>query len=95
MPRLLDNTVASDERIFDGVICFGGEDWWYHNRGHYDIRMMRQLSKHVPVLYVNSLGMRAPDPREGAMFFRRILRKLGSFRRSSPRTQPRESTQRS
>jgi len=81
MPRLLDNTVASDERIFDGVICFGGEDWWYHNRGHYDIRMMRQLSKHVPVLYVNSLGMRAPDPREGAMFFRRILRKLGSFRR--------------
>ncbi len=81
MPRLLDIAVASDERIFDGVICFGGEDWWYHNRGHYDIRMMRQLSNYVPVLYMNSLGMRAPDPREGAMFFRRILRKLGSFRR--------------
>ena len=81
MPRLLEIAVDSDERIFDGVICFGGEDWWYHNRGHYDIQMMRELSKYVPVLYVNSLGMRAPDPREGAMFFRRVVRKFGSFNR--------------
>ena len=81
MPRLRENEMASDQQIFDGVICFGGEDWWYHNRGHYDIRMMRQLSKYVPVLYVNSLGMRAPDPREGTMFVRRVLRKLASFRR--------------
>src|SRR4051812_19988359 len=28
------------ERTFDGVICFGGGDWWYHNRGHYDMQMM-------------------------------------------------------
>ncbi|MCH8259180.1 MAG: glycosyltransferase [Planctomycetes bacterium] len=81
MPRLLEQPVASGERIFDGIICFGGEDWWYHNRGHYDIRMMRELSKRVPVLYVNSLGMRAPNPREGAMFVRRVLRKLASLRR--------------
>ena len=65
----------------DGVICFGGLDWWYHNRGHYDLQMMRELSKTVPVLYVNSLGMRTPRLNEGAMFFRRVIRKLRSFAR--------------
>ncbi|MEE9129309.1 MAG: hypothetical protein V3T84_04775, partial [Phycisphaerales bacterium] len=81
MSRQPEQRAASARRLFDGVICFGGEDWWYHNRGHYDIRMMRELSKRVPVLYVNSLGMRAPDPREGAMFLRRVLRKFASLRR--------------
>lgn len=66
---------------FDGIICFGGEDWWYHNRGHYDMQMMRELSKRVPVLYVNSIGMRVPRVGEGAMFARRVLRKLKSLRR--------------
>ena len=47
-------------RLCDGVICFGGEDWWYHNRGHFDMQMMRELSRRVPVLYVNSIGMRVP-----------------------------------
>lgn len=66
---------------FDGIICFGGEDWWYHNRGHYDMQMMRELSKRVPVLYVNSIGMRVPRVGEGAMFAKRVLRKLKSLRR--------------
>jgi glycosyltransferase involved in cell wall biosynthesis len=68
-------------RRFDGIICFGGEDWWYHNRGHYDMQMMRRLGAHVPVLYVNSIGMRTPSPVEGRMFLRRIGRKLRSIRR--------------
>lgn len=66
---------------FDGIICFGGEDWWYHNRGHYDMQMMRELSKVVPVLYINSIGMRVPSVGEGAMFAKRIGRKLKSLRR--------------
>ncbi len=74
-------TTAPARREFDGVICFGGEDWWYHNRGHYDMQMMRELSAHVPVLYVNSIGMRVPKLGEGGMFFKRVLRKLKSFRR--------------
>ncbi|MBT8485800.1 MAG: glycosyltransferase [Phycisphaerales bacterium] len=65
----------------DGVICFGGEDWWYHNRGHYDMQMMQRLAGTLPVLYVNSIGMRLPTPREGPMFFRRVRRKLRSMRR--------------
>jgi len=68
-------------RTFDGVICFGGVDWWYHNRGHYDLQMMRELSAHVPVLYVNSIGMRVPRPGGGSMFLKRVRRKLASFSR--------------
>ena len=74
-------TAAAPVRRFDGIICFGGEDWWYHNRGHYDMQMMRRLSAHVPVLYVNSIGMRTPSPAEGRMFLHRIGRKLRSVRR--------------
>ncbi|MBK7405907.1 MAG: glycosyltransferase [Phycisphaerales bacterium] len=68
-------------RQFDGVICFGGEDWWYHNRGHFDMQMMRELSRVVPVLYVNSIGMRVPRVGEGSMFLKRVLRKLKSLKR--------------
>ncbi|MEH6475014.1 MAG: glycosyltransferase [Sneathiella sp.] len=67
------------QNSFDGVICFGGVDWWYHNRGHYDLQMMREFSEKVPVLYVNSIGMRPPNIVEGAMFFTRIRRKLKSL----------------
>ena len=68
-------------RWFDGVICFGGGDWWYHNRGHYDMQMMREFSRRIPVLYVNSVGIRVPKPTEGAMFVRRVVRKLRSLSR--------------
>lgn len=66
---------------FDGIICFGGLDWWYHNRGHYDMQMMREMSRRMPVLYVNSIGMRTPRISEGRMFFKRVKRKLKSFTR--------------
>jgi len=68
-------------RSFDGIICFGGEDWWYHNRGHYDMQMMRKLSQQFPVLYVNSLGMRIPKLKEGATFFLRLNKKIRSLMR--------------
>ncbi|MEQ9094678.1 MAG: glycosyltransferase [Phycisphaerales bacterium] len=41
--------------------------------------MMRELSARVPVLYVNSIGMRVPRPGKGGMFVKRVLRKLKSF----------------
>jgi glycosyltransferase involved in cell wall biosynthesis len=74
--------------LFDGIVCFGGEDWWYHNRGHFDMQMMRELQAHAPVLYVNSLGMRIPRPREGRMFVSRVRRKLRSVRRGLVRASP-------
>ncbi len=74
-------TDAAPARAFDGVVCFGGVDWWYHNRGHYDLQLMRELARRVPVLYVNSLAMRVPRPGEGGMFVRRVRRKLASLAR--------------
>lgn len=66
---------------FDSLICFGSVDWWYHNRGHFDLQIMREFTRHVPVLYVNSIGMRFPRLGEGAMFLTRIRRKLRSMGR--------------
>jgi glycosyltransferase involved in cell wall biosynthesis len=76
-------------RNFDGIVCFGGEDWWYHNRGHYDMQMMRELSASTPVLYINSIGMRVPRPTEGAMFLSRVGRKLRSVGRGLVRVNDR------
>ena len=77
----MDGLAASESQEFDGVVCFGGVDWWYHNRGHYDLQMMNQLRRHVPVVYVNSIGVRAPRPSEGRMFVRRMIRKSKSLMR--------------
>jgi glycosyltransferase involved in cell wall biosynthesis len=87
-PERTDEAVAPVARRADSVICFGGEDWWYHNRGHYDMRMMRALAGRLPVLYINSIGMRIPNPGEGARFARRIGRKLRSFSRGFERVEP-------
>ncbi len=43
------------------VICFGGEDWWYHNRGHVDMQLMRRFARKGPTLYVNSIVMQKPS----------------------------------
>ena len=74
---------------YDGVLFFGGVDWWYHNRGHYDLQMAREFAMHVPVVYINSIGMRVPRVGEGRMFFRRVARKLGSLRRGMVRIRDR------
>lgn len=76
-------------RTFDGLICFGGADWWYHNRGHYDIQMAQRFRDHGPVLYVNSIGVRLPSLGEGGMFFRRAGRKLRSWSRGFRRVDDR------
>ena len=70
-----------ETKHFDGVICLGGEDWWYHNRGHFDFQIMRRLARDWPVLFVNSLGVRMPSPRHDRMFAARIARKLKSLTR--------------
>ncbi len=64
---------------FDGIICIGGEDWWYHNRGHFDFQIMRRHGADWPVLFVNSLGVRMPRASEGRKFLARIGRKMRSL----------------
>jgi len=73
---------------FDGVICIGGEDWWYHNRGHFDFQIMRRLAKRWPVLFVNSIGVRMPSVRGDKQFAARIGRKLKSLSRGLVEAEP-------
>lgn len=88
---LVDTIGTHDPVSADGIVCFGGEDWWYHNRGHYDLQMMREASKHIPVLYINSIGMRSPRASEGRMFVTRVARKTRSFLRGLVRVRHRFS----
>lgn len=71
----------AEDRAYDSVLCFGDSDWWYHNRGHADMQFMRRFARRVPVIYVNSLGVRLPNASEGRMFFRRVVRKMKSVAR--------------
>ena len=72
---------GGEETGFDGIICIGGEDWWYHNRGHFDFQIMRRLAKTFPVIFVNSIAVRMPSFREKSQFAARIGRKLKSLAR--------------
>lgn len=74
-------SVTPGSAPFDGIICLGGEDWWYHNRGHFDFQILRRLARRWPVLYVNSIGVRFPSARESRVFAQRIARKLASLKR--------------
>ncbi|MEO1694045.1 MAG: glycosyltransferase [Pseudomonadota bacterium] len=79
---------ADAEAAFDGVICIGGEDWWYHNRGHFDFQIMRRIARDMPVLFVNSLGVRVPNPLRDRHFSQRIARKLTSYARGLVEAEP-------
>jgi len=70
------------------VLCFGGEDWWYHNRAHVDMQLMRRFARAGRVLYVNSIIMRKLNITEGAMFFTRLKRKLKSVCRGLVEAEP-------
>ena len=61
-----------------GWICFSSVDWWYFNKAHSDIQLMRRVARERPVLFVNSIGMRMPMPGRSTEFSRRILRKVKS-----------------
>ena len=78
---------GSNGTTFDGIICMGGEDWWYHNRGHFDFQIMRRLAKRWPVLFVNSIGVRMPDMGDKKVFTQRITRKLKSLSRGAVRVE--------
>jgi glycosyltransferase involved in cell wall biosynthesis len=61
------------------VIDFAAVDFWYHNRAHSEIQLMTRLSKHTKVLFINSIGMRAPLPGRSSNPGFRIWRKVKSL----------------
>jgi glycosyltransferase involved in cell wall biosynthesis len=83
-----DQLDMGKSKTFDGIICIGGEDWWYHNRGHFDFQIMRRLAKSWPVLFVNSLGVRMPSLADRSVFAERMARKLKSLARGVVEVEP-------
>jgi len=63
----------------DWIVCLGGEDWWYHSHGHFDIQLMKQFTAARNVLYICSIGMRMPSLTRDKMFWTRLRRKLRSI----------------
>jgi glycosyltransferase involved in cell wall biosynthesis len=61
------------------VICFGGEDWWYHNRAHTDMQLMRRFSRAGTTVYVNSIMMRKHRIIGGSRFTEKLIRKVRSI----------------
>ena len=61
------------------VLCFGGEDWWYHNRGHIDMQLMRRFAKKGRTLYINSIVMQKLNIGHGGKFIQRFARKAKSI----------------
>ena len=62
-------------------ICFGGEDWWYHNRAHTDMQLMRRFSRTGTTVYVNSIMMRKHKVIGGSRFIEKLVRKIRSILR--------------
>jgi glycosyltransferase involved in cell wall biosynthesis len=66
--------------IFSGksIVCFGGEDWWYHHP-HSKNHLMRRFARAGNrVLFVNSISMGLPGLSNKDLL-PRVWRKLGSY----------------
>jgi len=77
----LNNKIVSVQKDKGSLcfLCFGGQDWWYHNRGHIDFQLMKRFAKKGITLYVNSIVMQRPNFREGRKFIKRLIRKTKSI----------------
>jgi glycosyltransferase involved in cell wall biosynthesis len=60
------------------TICFGGGDWWYHNRAHMDIQLMRRFAEKGKLVYINSIVMQKPKLGSGSRLITKIVRKAKS-----------------
>ena len=63
----------------ENILCFGGEDWWYHHP-HSKNHILKRLAKQNRVLFVNSLTLGLPAV-SNPDFFLKIRRKLKSHLR--------------
>jgi len=72
----------NDKEEFN-VVCFGGEDWWYKNRGHIDMQLMRRFAQLGTTVYINSIVMQKPSLKKatggGKSFSQKLARKTKSI----------------
>ncbi|HVF88471.1 MAG TPA: glycosyltransferase [Blastocatellia bacterium] len=70
----------------ESIICFAGEDWWYHHP-HSKNHLMRRFARAGNrVMFVNSISMGLPSMRSPD-FFNKIRRKLRSYAKMVRRTE--------
>jgi glycosyltransferase involved in cell wall biosynthesis len=69
-----DNTLEGES-----IVCFAGEDWWYHHP-HSKNHLLKRYAKRNKVLFVNSITMGLPSI-ANPDFFLKIRRKLRSYTR--------------
>jgi glycosyltransferase involved in cell wall biosynthesis len=68
------------------IICFGGEDWWYHHP-HSKAHLMRKFARAGnKVIFVNSISMGLPSLGHKDLL-PRIKRKLGSYSKLARETE--------
>ena len=63
----------------ESIVCFAGEDWWYHHP-HSKNHLLKRYAKRNKVLFVNSISMGLPSM-ANPDFFLKIRRKLRSYTR--------------
>jgi glycosyltransferase involved in cell wall biosynthesis len=61
----------------ESIICFAGEDWWYHHP-HGRKHLLRRLAAENRILFINSLTMGPPSV-SNPDFFLKIRRKFKSY----------------
>ena len=72
---------AKDKNTLEGesIVCFAGEDWWYHHP-HSKNHLLKRYALRNKVLFVNSISMGLPSM-ANPDFFLKIRRKLRSYAR--------------
>jgi glycosyltransferase involved in cell wall biosynthesis len=72
---------AKRENALEGesIVCFAGEDWWYHHP-HSKNHLLKRYARRNKVLFVNSISMGLPSM-ANPDFFLKIGRKLKSYTR--------------
>jgi len=63
----------------ESIVCFAGEDWWYHHP-HSKNHLLKRYAMQNKVLFVNSITMGLPSI-SNPDFFLKIRRKLKSYMR--------------
>ncbi len=69
------------------IVCFAGEDWWYHNP-HSNLHIMKSLAKDNRILFVNSIGIRMPSLMKDRFAAKKIAGKIKSLLRYLKKAEP-------
>src|SRR5882724_4411691 len=76
--ELAENVSSADYPLSgESIVCFAGEDWWYHHP-HSKNHIMKRLAGGNRVMFINSISMGLPSMRSRD-FFAKVRRKLKSY----------------